>query len=73
MFGIEQGLNFSMEVESDASGDSWVDWFHSLRGSDLFCKIDKEYLGDKFNLTGLGVEVGTTKKAYQLILDEYGK
>lgn len=31
----------------------WVNWFCNLKGHEFFCKIDENFLQDKFNLIGL--------------------
>lgn len=57
---------------SDDSEQSWTDWFLTQEGNTFFCEVDKAFIGDKFNLTGLPFETGPYKKAYHLILDEDG-
>lgn len=66
-----------MDQQSDSestsgSNTAWVDWFLALKGNEFFCKIDEPYLLDKFNLTGLSYESPLFKKAYDVIIDEYG-
>lgn len=45
--------------------------FISSRGNEYFCEIDEEYLTDRFNLTGLNVEVQYYQYALDLINDVF--
>lgn len=45
--------------------------FISSRGNEYFCEIDEEYLTDRFNLTGLNVEVHYYQHALDLITDVF--
>lgn len=46
---------------------SWIESFLGIRGNDIFCEVDKTYILDKFNLTGLGIETGVLKRAYHIL------
>ncbi|KAI8898418.1 casein kinase II, regulatory subunit [Globomyces pollinis-pini] len=59
-----------MSSEEDSeSGTSWIDWFLSQRGNELFCAIDDDYILDRFNLAGLVSEVEHYQLAVDLITD----
>jgi casein kinase II subunit beta len=45
--------------------------FISSRGNEYFCEIDEEYLTDRFNLTGLNIEVNYYQHALDLITDVF--
>ncbi|KAF2762061.1 hypothetical protein EJ05DRAFT_472992 [Pseudovirgaria hyperparasitica] len=45
--------------------------FISSRGNEYFCEIDEEYLTDRFNLTGLNVEVQYYQYALDLVTDVF--
>ena len=45
--------------------------FLSSRGNEYFCEIDEEYLTDRFNLTGLNMEVQHYQHALDLVTDVF--
>lgn len=48
---------------------SWISYFCSLKGNELFCEIDPDFVSDSFNLTGLAAEVPYYEFALDVILD----
>lgn len=67
---VEGGDDFS-STSSDEDADSWIDWWCSIRGNEYYCRVDSDFILDRFNLTGLGHDVPEAQKAYNLIIDEY--
>lgn len=45
--------------------------FTSSRGNEYFCEIDEEYLTDRFNLTGINVDVQYYQYALDLVTDVF--
>ena len=45
--------------------------FTQSRGNEYFCEIDEDYLTDRFNLTGLNVEVQYYQYALDLVTDVF--
>ncbi|EPY39954.1 casein kinase II subunit beta [Angomonas deanei] len=48
---------------------SWINWFCELKGNEFFCVVDREFIADEFNLTGLSSMVSFYHYALELILD----
>ncbi len=57
------------ESEEDDEEDSWISWFVSLKGNELFCVVDEEYINDDFNLAGLSRMVPYYDYALNMITD----
>ena len=52
----------------------WIDWFLEAKGNEYYCEIDEEYILDRFNLTGLNVEVQRFyAEALDMMTDNLGK
>lgn len=53
--------------------DYWIDWFLGAKGNEYFCDIDPEFIVDRFNLTGLNVEVPRIQPAIEVITDTFNQ
>jgi casein kinase II subunit beta len=52
----------------------WIDWFLDSKGNEYFCEVDEEYILDRFNLTGLNLEIQQYYlEALDMITDNLGK
>lgn len=59
------------------SDGTWIGWFLNLQVNDFLCRVPHDFLGDRFNLTGLETLVPNFHSALDAILDrefdtEYG-
>lgn len=54
---------------SMSSKVAWIKRFCSLDGNEFLCEVDRDYITDKFNLTGLEEQVTFYKEALEIILD----
>ncbi|KAJ3830576.1 casein kinase II, regulatory subunit [Lentinula raphanica] len=61
------------EVSTGSDSDYsrfWISWFLSSKGNEYFCEVDEDFILDRFNLTGLNVEVSNYTQALDLITDQ---
>ncbi|PAA85530.1 hypothetical protein BOX15_Mlig032160g1, partial [Macrostomum lignano] len=59
-------------VDSDSPASTAANWiaeFCDRPGNEFFCKVDEDYIRDRFNLTGLGTAVPNYHRAMKLLLD----
>ncbi|KAH3761591.1 casein kinase II subunit beta [Pelomyxa schiedti] len=61
--------NVSESSSTDESNTSWIQWYTSTRGNELFCEVDEEFINDQFNLYGLSSIVPGYAAALDIILD----
>lgn len=57
------------EDEADEEVLPWIVWFCELKGHEFFCVVDRDFIDDEFNLTGLSTMVSFYHYALDLILD----
>ncbi|CCW69929.1 unnamed protein product [Phytomonas sp. Hart1] len=57
------------DIEADEEYSSWITWFCELKGNEFFCVVDREFITDEFNLTGLSTMVSFYNYALDIILD----
>jgi len=54
---------------ADDAEFGWINYFLTLKGNEFFCQVEDDYIGDKFNLTGLASQVPYYDFALDLICD----
>jgi len=54
---------------ADDAEFGWINYFLTLKGNEFFCQVEDDYIGDKFNLTGLASQVPYYEFALDLICD----
>ncbi|KAJ8634452.1 hypothetical protein MRB53_027788 [Persea americana] len=54
---------------SEGDDSTWISWFCGLRGNELLCEVDEDYIQDDFNLCGLQGLVPYYDYALDMILD----
>ena len=53
---LEDELLSSEDEEDETSSsnmETWVQWYCSLPGHELYCEVDQNYIADNFNLFGI--------------------
>lgn len=53
---------------AEAAARSWMQWFLGLKGNNFFCKVDKAYMLDQFNLYGLRPLFSNYREVLDMIL-----
>ncbi len=75
IFFIQRINNMASSSGSESEyAKYWIDWFLDTKGNEYFCEVDEEYILDRFNLTGLNLEVQQYYlEALDMITDNLGK
>lgn len=61
----------SSSLTGDASkASTWIDRFCSMDGNEYLCKVDRDFIIDKFNLTGLEEAVPYYRQSCDIIVDK---
>eukprot|EP01054_Gregarina_sp_Poly1_P002973 Gregarina_sp_Poly_1__2972@NODE_1832_length_3252_cov_230_314600_g1190_i0_p3_GENE_NODE_1832_length_3252_cov_230_314600_g1190_i0NODE_1832_length_3252_cov_230_314600_g1190_i0_p3_ORF_typecomplete_len281_score42_17CK_II_beta/PF01214_18/1_3e63_NODE_1832_length_3252_cov_230_314600_g1190_i023865 len=69
MLEIAGGGATSEDLGSDNDFDmSWIQWFCTLWGHEIFAEVDEEFIRDGFNLFGLKQKIAKYDKALEMIL-----
>jgi casein kinase II subunit beta len=56
--------------ESSSQSFSWIEWYCGLEDHDFYCKVDREYIEDPFNLYGLKKNFLNYDEALQMIIND---
>lgn len=59
-------------TEEEYALEEWMTDFCAKRGNEYFCRVDSEFILDRFNLTGLGHDIPHAQEAYELVTDKSG-
>ncbi|ESS36333.1 ck2 beta subunit [Toxoplasma gondii VEG] len=68
-FESEEQEFSDMTGTSELEDMSWVEWFCTLKGNELFVVVDDDFIRDDFNLTGLASQVPLFDEALDIVLD----
>lgn len=66
-------IEASSSEESEWEHTSWVAKFCAQRGNEYFCQIDEDYITDRFNLVGLGLDHPPLRAAYDYVTEALGR
>lgn len=63
--------NNSDELSTSFGSDEfgWISYFLTVKGHEIYCQVEEEYIHDPFNLTGLATQVPYYEYALDLITD----
>lgn len=66
---------FDERLSSSEGGDpdGFTYQFLSRKGHEFFCEIDEDYILDRFNLTGIAVEVQNYQMALEMVTDTFSE
>ncbi|KAI8980846.1 casein kinase II regulatory subunit-domain-containing protein [Pilobolus umbonatus] len=64
-----QTEDIDWQINSESSLQSWISWFCSLEGHELYLEVPEDFIEDEFNLTGLSAIIPFYIEALEMILD----
>eukprot|EP00347_Sterkiella_histriomuscorum_P008996 403342928 len=67
---VSEGSSSSFQEDSEPdSEETWIEWFCSRKGNEFICKVDQQFIMDKFNLHDLKNQVQHYDDDLLMILD----
>lgn len=67
---VQSGRVMSTTSDASSKASPWIDRFCTMDGNEYLCKVDREYIIDKFNLTGLEDAVPYYRQSCEIIIDK---
>lgn len=65
-------MSYREDSSASYQDEPWIHWFCNLKGHEMFCRVERSYIEDGFNLYGLRGSVPNFGDCLDLILDRIG-